>query len=73
VVEEHAGFSLEYAASDQTVAQSLLPMIERGRATAQQFFATTYASTFECSPTVLRSRRAGASRGISQRSRPSAG
>jgi hypothetical protein len=46
VVEEHAGFSLEYAASDQTVAQSLLPMIERGRATAQQFFATTYASTF---------------------------
>jgi hypothetical protein len=46
VVEEHTGFSLEYVASDRAVAQSLIPMIERGRSIAEQFFATTYTSSF---------------------------
>jgi hypothetical protein len=44
--EEHTGYRLEYVAADRTVAQSLVPMIERGRRTAEQFFATTYPSSF---------------------------
>ena len=45
-VEEHTGYRLEYVAADRAVAQSLVPMIERGRQTAEQFFATTYSSAF---------------------------
>ena len=46
LAEEHAGYRLEYVAADRTVAQSLVPMIDRGRQTAEQFFATTYPSSF---------------------------
>jgi hypothetical protein len=44
--EEHTGYRIEYVAADRSVAQSLVPMIERGRQTAEQFFGTTYASSF---------------------------
>lgn len=44
--EEHPGYRLEYVAADRAVAQSLVPMIERGRQTAEQFFETTYPSSF---------------------------
>jgi hypothetical protein len=46
ITEEHTGYRLEYVAADRVVAQSLVPMIERGRQTAEQFFATTYVSSF---------------------------
>jgi hypothetical protein len=46
IVEEHTGYRLEYVAGDRAVAQSLIPMIERGRPMAEQFFATTYPSSF---------------------------
>ena len=46
VAEEHTGYRLEFVAADRAVAQSLIPMIERGRATTEQFFATTYPSSF---------------------------
>jgi hypothetical protein len=44
--EDHPGYHLEYVAADRSVAQSLVPMIDRGRQAAEQFFATTYASSF---------------------------
>ena len=44
--EQHTGYSLEYVAADRAAAQSLVPMIERGRQTAEQFFGTTYPSSF---------------------------
>lgn len=46
LAEEHTGYRLEYVAADRAVAQSLVPMIERGRRTAEQFFGTTYPSSF---------------------------
>ena len=45
-VDQHTGYSLEYVAADRAVAESLVPMIDRGRQTAEQFFGTTYAATF---------------------------
>ena len=45
-VEQHAGYSLEYVAADRAVAESLVPLIDRGRQTAEQFFGTSYAATF---------------------------
>jgi hypothetical protein len=44
--EQHTGYSLEYVVADRGVAESLVPMIDRGRQTAEQFFGTTYAATF---------------------------
>ena len=44
--EVHTGFRLEYVLQDRAVAQSLVPMIDHGRQIAEQFFATTYASSF---------------------------
>jgi hypothetical protein len=44
--EEHTGYRLEYVVADRAVAESLVPMIERGRRTAEQFFATTFPSSF---------------------------
>jgi len=46
VVEEHTGYRLEYIAGDRAAAISLVPMIDRGRQAAEQFFGTTYASSF---------------------------
>jgi hypothetical protein len=45
-VEQHTGYSLEYVAADRPVAESLVPMIDRGRETAEQFFGATYPATF---------------------------
>ena len=44
--EQHTGYRLEYVVADRGVAQSLVPMIDRGRQTAEQFFGTTYPATF---------------------------
>ena len=44
--EQHTGYRLEYVVADRAVAESLVPMIDRGRQTAEQFFGTTYAATF---------------------------
>jgi hypothetical protein len=44
--DQHPGYSLEYIAADRGVALSLVPMIDRGRQTAEQFFGTTYPATF---------------------------
>lgn len=44
--EQHTGYSLEYVGADRGVAESLVPMIDRGRQTADQFFGTTYSATF---------------------------
>ena len=44
--EQHTGYSLEYVAADRAVASSLVPTIDRGRQTAEQFFGTTYPSAF---------------------------
>ena len=44
--DQHTGYSLEYVAADRAVAASLVPMIDRGRQTAEQFFGTTYPATF---------------------------
>ena len=46
ITEEHTGYRLEFVAADRATAQSLVPMIERGRQTAEQFFGTTYSSSF---------------------------
>jgi hypothetical protein len=46
VAEEHTGYRLEYVAADREVARSLVPMIDRGRSIAEQFFGTIYASSF---------------------------
>ena len=46
VAEEHTGYRLEYAAGDRAVAQSLVPMIDRGRQSAEQYFGTTYPTSF---------------------------
>ena len=44
--EQHTGYALEYIGADRAVAESLVPMIDRGRQTAEQFFGTTYSATF---------------------------
>ncbi len=44
--EQHTGYRLEYIGADRAVAESLVPMIDRGRQTAEQFFGTTYSATF---------------------------
>ena len=46
LAEEQTGYRLEYVAADRAVAQSLVPMIDRGRGIAEQFFGTTYPSSF---------------------------
>jgi hypothetical protein len=46
VAEEHSGYRLEYVAADRAVAQSLVPMIDGGRRSAEQFFGATYQSSF---------------------------
>ena len=44
--EQHTGYTLEYVAADRAVAESLVPMIDRGYQTAEQFFGTTYPAAF---------------------------
>ena len=44
--EQHTGYSLEYVGADRAVAESLVPMIDRGRQTAELFFGTTYSAPF---------------------------
>ena len=46
VTEDHAGYRIEYSAGDHAIAGSLVPLIDRGRQTAEQFFGTSYTSTF---------------------------
>ena len=44
--DQHTGYRLEYVGADRAVAESLVPMIDRGRQTAELFFGTTYSATF---------------------------
>lgn len=44
--EQHTGYRLEYVAADRAVAESLVPVIDQGRQSAEKFFATTYQATF---------------------------
>lgn len=44
--ELRAGYSLEYVVADRAVVESLVPIIDRGRQTAVQFFAVTYPAIF---------------------------
>ncbi len=45
-VDQHTGYSLEYVRADRAVAESLVPMIDRGRQSVEQFFDAGYPATF---------------------------